>query len=290
MWILQELCECIIDLVGDDAREPFGFAPEVFALSRVSGTQPFSASSADRVHASRRLSPRGHATRHRLGPEAQCPRQGRVIVSLDPKSILDSLSPYGEIGLIVMIFAETGLLIGFFLPGDSLMFTAGLLGEPRVTQPHGGPHWLLPRGPHRRPGRFYDRRDPRTPRRTQPRRQNLETGVHRATHNFFDRHGPKTIVLARFVPIVRTFAPVVAGVARMRRSVFLRYNVVGAGLWVLIATLAGYLLADLIGTSIDTYILPIVGIVIIVSLIPPYLEWRRHRHETGESGAESNDS
>ena len=110
------------------------------------------------------------------------------------------------------------------------------------------------------------------------------------TRNFFDRHGPKTIVLARFVPIVRTFAPVVAGVPRMRRSVFLRYNVVGAGLSVLIATLAGYLLADLIGDSIDTYILPIVGIVIVVSLIPPYLEWRRHRHDTGESGAESNDS
>ena len=97
------------------------------------------------------------------------------------------------------------------------------------------------------------------------------------THSFFDRHGPKTIVLARFVPIVRTFAPVVAGVARMRRSVFTRYNVVGAGLWVATATLLGYLLADLIGDSIDTYILPIIGLIVVISLVPPMLEWRRHR-------------
>jgi membrane-associated protein len=99
----------------------------------------------------------------------------------------------------------------------------------------------------------------------------------RRTHAFFEHHGPKTIVLARFVPIVRTFAPVVAGVAGMRRAVFLRFNVVGAGLWVAVACMAGYLLADLIGDSIDTYILPIVGLVILVSLVPPYLEWRRHR-------------
>ena len=103
------------------------------------------------------------------------------------------------------------------------------------------------------------------------------------THTFLDRHGPKTIVLARFVPIVRTFAPVVAGVARMRPSVFLRYNVVGAGLWVVVVTLLGYLLADLIGDSIDTYILPIVGLIVIISLIPPLLEWRRHR-DTSPTG------
>ena len=100
------------------------------------------------------------------------------------------------------------------------------------------------------------------------------------THTFFDRHGPKTIVLARFVPIVRTFAPVVAGVARMRRSVFTRYNVVGAALWVGIATMLGYLLADLIGDSIDTYILPIIGVIVLVSLVPPLLEWRKHRNST----------
>lgn len=225
-----------------------------------------------------------------LDPRHNAPRQGRVIVSLDPKSILDSLSPYGEIGLIVMIFAETGLLIGFFLPGDSLMFTAGLLasqGSLNLAVVLIGCFLAALIG-DQVGFTIGEILGPRVGRN--PDARILKPEYIDRTHNFFDRHGPKTIVLARFVPIVRTFAPVVAGVARMRRSVFLRYNVVGAGLWVVIATLAGYLLADLIGDSIDTYILPIVGIVIVVSLIPPYLEWRRHRHDGGESGGESNDS
>lgn len=200
-----------------------------------------------------------------------------LALSLDPKAILDSLSPYGEIGLILIIFAETGLLIGFFLPGDSLMFTAGLLARQgsldlavvlvgcflaAVIGDQVGFTIGVVLGP--RVGRNPDARF-------------VKPEYIARTHRFFERHGPKTIVLARFVPIVRTFAPVVAGVAGMRRSVFLRYNVVGAGLWVAVATLAGYLLADLIGDSIDTYILPIVGLVVVASLVPPYLEWRRHR-------------
>jgi hypothetical protein len=98
------------------------------------------------------------------------------------------------------------------------------------------------------------------------------------THAFFDRHGPKTIVLARFVPIVRTFVPVVAGVARMRpvRISPLQRDwcrPVGRGRHPL-----GLPLADLIGDSIDTYILPIIGLIVIISLVPPLLEWRRHRN------------
>jgi membrane-associated protein len=202
-----------------------------------------------------------------------------LALSLDPKSILDSLSPYGEIGLMLIIFAETGLLIGFFLPGDSLMFTAGLLasdGSLNLALVLAGcflaavigdqvgftiGQLLGPRIEGNRNAKF------------------VKPEYVERTHAFFDRHGPKTIVLARFVPIVRTFAPVVAGVARMRRSVFLRYNVVGAGLWVAVATLAGYLLADAIGNSLDTYLLPIAGVVVLVSLVPPFIEWRRHRHE-----------
>jgi membrane-associated protein len=198
-------------------------------------------------------------------------------LSLDPKTLLDSLSPYGEIGLMLIVFAETGLLVGFFLPGDSLLFSAGLLASQgslnlalilvgcfaaavlgdQVGFTIGG---IL--GP--RVGR-------------KPNRRFVKPEHINRTHAFFERHGPKAVVLARFVPIVRTFAPIIAGVARMRRSVFLRYNLVGAGLWVGVVTLAGYLLADLIGNSIDAYLLPIIAVVVVVSLIPPYLEWRRHR-------------
>jgi membrane-associated protein len=200
-------------------------------------------------------------------------------LSLDPKSILESLSPYGEIGLMLIIFAETGLLFGFFLPGDSLMFTAGLLaseGSLNLALVLAGSFLAAVLGDQVgfTIGQVLG---PRIGRDRHAKIVKLEY-VER-THAFFERHGPKTIVLARFVPIVRTFAPVVAGVARMRRSVFLRYNVVGAGLWVGLATLAGYLLADAIGSSIDTYVLPIVGVVVLVSLVPPFIEWRRHRRQ-----------
>jgi membrane-associated protein len=211
-------------------------------------------------------------------------RCGRITISfalsLDPKTILDSLSPYGEIGLMLIIFAETGLLVGFFLPGDSLMFTAGLLASQGSLNL---PLVLV--------GCFVaavlgdqvgftigEILGPRIG--SNPNSRIFKPAYLDRTRTFFARHGPKTIVLARFVPIVRTFAPIVAGVARMRRSVFVRYNVVGAGLWVVIATLLGYLLADLIGDSVDTYILPIIGLIVIISLIPPLLEWRRHRNST----------
>jgi membrane-associated protein len=209
-----------------------------------------------------------------------------LALTLDPKSILDSLSPYGEIGLMLIIFAETGLLLGFFLPGDSLMFTAGLLasqGSLNLALVLVGCFLAAVAGDQVgfTIGQILGPRVGRNPDARFVKPEYVER-----TEGFFDRHGPKTIVLARFVPIVRTFTPVVAGVARMRRSVFLRYNVVGAGLWVAVATLAGYVLADAIGNSLDTYLLPIVGIIVLVSLIPPFIEWRRHRRERDRNSAD----
>ena len=99
------------------------------------------------------------------------------------------------------------------------------------------------------------------------------------TEAFFDKHGPKTIVIARFVPVVRTFAPVLAGVGKMSRRTFLTYNVIGAFIWVFGVTMAGYLLADVIGDSVDKYLLPIIFVIIVVSLIPPFLEWRKAKKE-----------
>jgi membrane-associated protein len=196
-------------------------------------------------------------------------------LSLDPKHIIDSLSPYGEIGLWLIIFAETGLLIGFFLPGDSLLFTAGLL----ASQGHLDIALVVI-------GCFVAacigtevgytigaRLGPRLFRRPDSRFFKQEY-VER-TKDFFDRHGPKTIVLARFVPIVRTFTPVMAGVGTMRRRTFSLYNVIGALLWTVGVTMLGYALASTIGDSIDNYLLPLVALIILVSFIPPFLEWRR---------------
>jgi membrane-associated protein len=207
-----------------------------------------------------------------------------LALSLDPKQILSDFGGAATIALILIIFAETGLLFGFFLPGDSLLFTAGLLAS--QSKP-GDPHLNLAvvllgcfaaavigdqvgftlgdkLGP-----RFLNRPDSRVFKREYVER----------TEAFFDKHGPKTIVLARFVPIVRTFAPPLAGVGKMSRRTFLLYNMLGGFIWVFGVTLAGYLLADVIGDSIDKYLLPIIGVIIVLSLVPPLVEWRKAKRE-----------
>jgi membrane-associated protein len=202
-----------------------------------------------------------------------------LALSLDPKALLSDLSPYAEIGLILIIFAETGLLIGFFLPGDSLLFTAGLLanqGKMNLAAVLVGCFLAAVVG-DQVGFTFGERAGPRIFRRPDSRLFKHEY-IERTEH-FFEKHGPKTIVLARFVPVVRTFAPVMAGVGSMTRRTFLAYNVVGAFVWVFGVTLAGYFLADAIGDSIDTYLYPIIAVIIVLSLVPPFLEWRKARKQ-----------
>jgi membrane-associated protein len=207
-----------------------------------------------------------------------------LALSTDPKQILSDFGGAATIALILIIFAETGLLIGFFLPGDSLLFTAGLLAsQSKPGQPHLNLAVILigcfaaavigdqvgftvgdKLGP-----RFLAKPDSKLFKREYVER----------TEAFFDKHGPKTIVLARFVPVVRTFAPVLAGVGKMSRRTFLTYNLCGAFIWVFGVTMAGYLLADVIGDSVDKYLLPIIFAIIVLSLIPPFLEWRKAKQE-----------
>lgn len=204
---------------------------------------------------------------------------------LDPRHLIDSMSPYGELAVMLIIFAETGLLIGFFLPGDSLLFTAGLL----ASQGHLSIGWLLI-------GVFVaavlgdqvgfqvgSRLGPTIFRKPDAKLFRQEYVEH--TKSFFDRHGPKTVILARFVPVVRTFAPVLAGVGEMKWRTFAVFNVIGALLWAVGVTLLGYLLASAIGDSVDKYLYPIIALIILVSFIPPYLEWRKHRRAKGTAAA-----
>jgi membrane-associated protein len=199
------------------------------------------------------------------------------VLGLDPKSIFDSLSPYGEVIAWLIVFAETGLLLGFFLPGDSLLFTAGILAGQGKLQ-----LWLLI------PGVFVGaalgsevgyvigaRIGPRLFRRPDSRFFKQEY-VER-THEFFERYGSKAIVLARFVPVVRTFTPVMAGVGRMNRRVYSLYNLVGALIWAVGVSLLGYALGNAVGGNIDNYLLPIIAVVVVISLLPAFFEWRRAR-------------
>jgi membrane-associated protein len=193
----------------------------------------------------------------------------------------------GFYGLIAIVFAETGLLAGFFLPGDSLLITAGLFAArgdlniyvliPALTLAaivgDATGYWIGKRtgqALYSRPDSFFFRRE------------HLQY-----TKEYYEKHGGKTIVIARFIPILRTFAPVVAGVGAMKYRNFATYNVVGAILWVAGMTLAGYLLGATLGDEIiGRWIHVIVGVVILLSLLPPVFAWLQHRRAAA-SGADA---
>ena len=190
----------------------------------------------------------------------------------------------GLIGLIVIVFAETGLLVGFFLPGDSLLITAGLfaakgdfdivtLNLALIASAILGDatgYWI-----GRRTGQaLYSRPDSFL-----FRKEHL-----RITHEFYERHGGKTIVLARFMPIVRTFAPVVAGAADMGYRRFATYNIIGGVAWVLSMTLSGYYLGRAV-PNIESNIHYVVAVVIALSLLPPAIAWLRARLGTARPPA-----
>jgi membrane-associated protein len=203
---------------------------------------------------------------------------GGVLGALDPRSLLSGL---GALGVFLILFAETGLLIGFFLPGDSLLFTAGLLCTTSATATV---HLSLPvvliagvagalLGAQvgyvigRRAGpRLLDR----------PDRPRLQEAVNRA-RVALDRYGyGKAIVLARFIPLVRTVLNPMAGTVGVPVRVFTLWQVVGGVVWAVGITLAGYALGSRI-PNVDKYLLPIVGLIIVVSLVPVALEVRRSR-------------
>jgi membrane-associated protein len=173
----------------------------------------------------------------------------------------------GYVGIWAIIFAESGLLVGFFLPGDSLLFTAGFLASQgyfklstlclgsfiaAVVGDSVGYAFGRRVGPaifKREDSRFFNR-------------HHLESA-----HTFYEKHGGKAIVLARFLPVIRTFAPILAGVGNMHYRRFLMFNLLGGFLWAIGLTVLGYFLGRSI-PDIDQYLLPIVIVIILVSVLP----------------------
>ena len=209
-------------------------------------------------------------------------------LSLDPKDLLESFGPWATIGLFLIIFAETGLLIGFFLPGDSLLFAAGILasqGNLNLAVIAIGCFLAAVIGDqvgytigHRAGPALFRRPDSRIFKQKYVDR----------TKEFFEKHGPKTILLARFVPIVRTFAPVLAGVGEMDRRTFTTYNVVGGFIWAVGVTIAGYVLGNAIGANnVDKYLLPIIAVIVVLSILPPLIEALRERRRNRDAAAKS---
>jgi membrane-associated protein len=184
----------------------------------------------------------------------------------------------GLLALTIIVFAETGLFVGFFLPGDSLLVTAGLFAATGVLD-----LWSLlgvlsvaaVLGPMVGYA-FGARSGPRIFRREDSlffHRKHLVT-----TQEFFERHGPFTIVIARFMPIVRTFAPIVAGVGRMDYRRFMIYNFVGSVLWVWGLTLLGYFLGRVI-PDVERYVHVIIVVVVVVSLLPGAVKFVQQRRK-----------
>ena len=199
------------------------------------------------------------------------------MLALLPEAIsADNIARAGLLLLLAVVFVETGLLVGFFLPGDSLLFTAGVLVATEDVLPLWQVLVFVPLAAiagdqvgytiGRKAGpRIFQRPDSRL----------FQQEYVDKSYAYFERYGARTIVIARFVPIVRTFAPVVAGVSRMHYRTFLIFNVIGALLWGVGVTLLGYFLGGVpfVADNIEPIILGIVAL----SVLPIVVEVLRAR-------------
>ncbi len=203
-----------------------------------------------------------------------------IVAALKPETYIAA----GYVAITVIIFAECGLLIGFFLPGDSLLFTAGLFasqagsglnistlsilcGMAAIVGPLVGYWYGKALGP-----RLFNKEDSLLFRKHHLVR----------AHEFYERHGGKALILARFMPIVRTFAPVVAGMANMVYARFVVYTVVGAALWAVGVTWAGYFLGRAYPDA-GKYLEYIVAAIILASIAPPIIHLLRERQRSRAS-------
>ena len=190
----------------------------------------------------------------------------------------------GYLGLFAIIFAESGLLVGFFLPGDSLLFTAGFLASQGFLRIEVlVPLLFAAAFVGDSAGYLFGKKvGPKVFSR--PKSLWFNPANVDKTRAFFERYGAKTIVLARFIPVVRTFAPIMAGVGEMKYKTFVTYNFIGALLWAAGLTLAGYFFGQVIPDA-DKYVLPVVALIILASLAPPawhmIKEYRRDKDSKG---------
>ncbi|MEU1279360.1 DedA family protein [Streptomyces sp. NPDC005805] len=201
---------------------------------------------------------------------------------LDPDYLITT---FGLIGVLVIVFAESGLLIGFFLPGDSLLFTTGLLV---TTGKIDVPLWLvctlivIAAVVGDQVGYLFGRKvGPALFKRPDSRffkQENVEKA-----HVFFEKYGPKSLVLARFVPIVRTFTPIIAGVSRMNYRSFVTFNILGGVLWGAGVTLLGAALGKI--DFVHEHIEKILILIVLLSVLPIVIEVLRARSQNKKSAA-----
>jgi membrane-associated protein len=206
-----------------------------------------------------------------------------IMAAVFSHDLMALIRSVGLIGVWTMVFAESGLLIGFFLPGDSLLFTAGVLASPALgffkIWPLVLVSWVCAVAGDNVGYEFGKRAGPALFRRKKSFLFNPDNVI--KAQEFYEKHGGKAIVLARFMPIVRTFAPIVAGIGKMDHKRFTLFNFIGGTVWVWGVTFAGYFLGNLIPPSdVDKYLLPIVLGIIIVSVLPPVWHMYKENKKT----------
>lgn len=203
---------------------------------------------------------------------------------LDPDQLIGT---FGLLGVLVVVFAESGLLIGFFLPGDSLLFTAGLLVTAGSLDQ---PLWLVctlvavAAIVGDQVGYLFGRKvGPSLFRRPDSKifkQENVEKA-----HEFFEKYGPKSLVLARFVPVIRTFTPIIAGVSRMNYRSFITFNIIGGTLWGAGVTLLGAALGKI--DFVNAHIELILVAIVLVSVVPIAIEYLRARSKSKKAAAQA---
>ncbi len=197
----------------------------------------------------------------------------------------DAVHAMGVLGILGIVFAESGMLIGFFLPGDTLLFTAGFLTQQGVLEVN--IHALviliaLAAIAGDNIGYYIGRR---VGRKLFTKSNSLlfqQENLHKA-ENFYEKFGPITVLIARFIPVVRTFAPVVTGVGNMSYITFLVYDVVGALLWSSVVTYLGYYGGAFLqahGVNVELLIVPVVVVVVLISIVSPIYHFLKQKRQT----------
>ena len=193
---------------------------------------------------------------------------------LDPKHLIDT---FGLVGLLAVIFIESGIFPAP-LPGDSLLFTAGLFAAD-----HNKYHMhivpiavgaLICAVAGAQLG--YEIGERFGTKLFKPGARFFKPEYETRAHEFVEARGSRAVIIARFIPIIRTIAPIFVGMSEMKRRTFFVFNVIGAAIWAVGISLAGFYLGKHI-KNVDHYLLPIIALIIVLSLIPPVLEYRKHR-------------
>lgn len=199
-----------------------------------------------------------------------------IFLSMD---LIELIKAAGYLGLSAIVFAESGLFFGFFLPGDSLLFTAGFLASQGFLN-----IWLatvlvfVAAVAGDSVGYAFGKKiGPAIFRRDDSRFFKKEYLIR--AEKFYEKNGPGTIILARFIPIIRTFAPIVAGVGNMNYPKFIRYNIIGGFLWSFGLMFAGYFLGQII-PDIDKYLLPILVLIVILSIFPSIIHVMKENRQS----------